>query len=100
MKTITRISITEAIYEQVGLSRKDSGEILDLVIEEIRAELVKGNDVKISSFGSFLLHKKNARVGRNPKTGIEAEISPRTVVSFKPSQVLKRAINPSLPNLR
>ena len=100
MKTVTRVSITESIYEQIGLSRKDSGEILDLVMEEIRSELVRGNDVKISSFGSFLLRKKNARVGRNPKTGIEAEISSRTVVSFKPSQVLKRAINPSLPNIR
>lgn len=93
MKTITRISITEAIYEEVGLSRKDSGDILDMVIEEIKAELVCGNDVKISSFGTFGLRKKNARMGRNPKTGKEAEISPRTVISFKPSQILRKAVN-------
>lgn len=93
MKTITRISITEAIYEEVGLSRKDSGDILDMAIEEIKAELVRGNDVKISSFGTFGLRKKNARMGRNPKTGKEAEISPRTVISFKPSQILRKAVN-------
>jgi integration host factor subunit alpha len=93
MKTITRISITEAIYEEIGLSRKESGDILDMVIEEIKSELVDGKDVKISSFGTFGLRKKNARVGRNPKTGKEAEITPRTVISFKPSQILRKAVN-------
>lgn len=93
MKTITRVSITEAIYEEIGLSRKDSGDVLDMIIEEIKSELVAGNDVKISSFGTFGLRKKNARIGRNPKTGVEAEISPRTVISFKPSQILRKAVN-------
>ncbi len=93
MKTITRVSITEAIYEEIGLSRKDSGDVLDMIIEEIKAELAGGNDVKISSFGTFALRKKNARVGRNPKTGVEAAITPRTVVSFKPSQILRKAVN-------
>lgn len=93
MKTITRVSITEAIYEEIGLSRKDSGDVLDMIIEEIKAELVNGNDVKISSFGTFALRKKNARIGRNPKTGVEAEITPRTVISFKPSQILRKAVN-------
>lgn len=93
MKTVTRVSITEAIYEEVGLSRKDSGDVLDIIIEEIKSELSSGNDVKISSFGTFSLRKKNARVGRNPKTGVEAEISPRTVISFKPSQILRKAVN-------
>lgn len=93
MKTITRVSITEAIYEEIGLSRKDSGDVLDMIIEEIKAELERGNDVKISSFGTFALRKKNARVGRNPKTGVEAEITPRTVISFKPSQILRKAVN-------
>ena len=93
MKTITRVSITEAIYEEIGLSRKDSGEVLDMIIEEIKSELAAGNDVKISSFGTFGLHKKRARIGRNPKTGVEAEITPRTVISFKPSQILRKAVN-------
>ncbi len=93
MKTVTRVSITEAIYEEIGLSRKDSGDVLDMIIEEIRTELVNGKDVKISSFGTFGLHKKNARIGRNPKTGKEAEISSRTVISFRPSQILRKALN-------
>ena len=89
MKTITRVSITEAIYEEIGLSRKDSGDVLDMIIEGIRSELV----VKISSFGTFALRQKKARIGRNPKTGEEAEITPRTVISFKPSQILRKAVN-------
>lgn len=93
MKTITRVSITEAIYEQIGLSRKDSGDVLDRIIEEIKSELIAGKEVKISSFGTFALRKKNARVGRNPKTGVEAAITPRTVISFKPSQILRKAVN-------
>ncbi|MBE6451087.1 MAG: integration host factor subunit alpha [Alphaproteobacteria bacterium] len=93
MKTITRADVAETIYEEVGLSRKDSGDILDMVIDEIKSELVKGNDVKLSSFGTMALRKKNPRVGRNPKTGVEAEISARTVISFKPSQNMRKAIN-------
>lgn len=93
MKTITRVSITEAIYEEIGLSRKDSSDVLDMIIEEIKTELANGNDVKISSFGTFALRKKNARIGRNPKTGVEATITPRTVISFKPSQILRKAVN-------
>ena len=60
MKTVTRVNITEAIYEQIGLSRKDSNDVLDMVINEIRNELSAGNDVKIASFGTFSLRKKNA----------------------------------------
>lgn len=93
MKTITRADVAETIYEEVGLSRKDSGDILDMVIDEIKTELVKGNDVKLSSFGTLALRKKNPRVGRNPKTGVEAEITARTVISFKPSQNLRKSIN-------
>ena len=93
MKTVTRVNITEAIYEQIGLSRKDSNDVLDMVINEIRSELSAGNDVKIASFGTFSLRKKNARVGRNPRTGKEAEISARTVISFKPSMGLRKAVN-------
>ena len=93
MKTVTRVNITEAIYEKIGLSRKDSNDVLDMVIDEIRNELAKGKDVKIASFGTFSLRKKNARVGRNPRTGEEAEISARTVISFKPSLGLRKAVN-------
>ncbi len=93
MTTITRADIAEKICEEIGLSRKDAGDILDMVIDEIKSELVAGRDVKISSFGSFLLRHKNARIGRNPKTGVEAEITPRTVISFRPSQGLKIAVN-------
>ena len=93
MKTLTRSDIAEKIYEEVGISRKDSGEILDMAVAEIRDELVRGHDVKLSSFGTFLLRKKNTRIGRNPKTGIEAAISARTVISFKPSQILRKALN-------
>jgi integration host factor subunit alpha len=93
MTTVTRADIAENICEEVGLSRKDAGDILDMVVDEMKNELVSGRDVKISTFGSFLLKRKNARIGRNPKTGVEAEITPRTVISFRPSQTLKVSAN-------
>ena len=93
MTTVTRADIAESICEEIGLSRKDAGDILDMVIDEIKGEMISGRDVKISTFGSFLLKRKNARIGRNPKTGVEAEITPRTVVSFRPSNSLKNAVN-------
>lgn len=93
MTTVTRADIAERVCEEIGLSRKDSGDILDMVIDEIRNDLAAGHDVKISTFGSFLLRKKRARIGRNPKTGVEAEITPRTVISFRPSLGLKNAVN-------
>lgn len=93
MRTITRADVAETIYEEVGLSRKDSGDILDMVIDEIKTELAKGNDVKLSSFGTLALRRKNPRIGRNPRTGVEAEICARTVISFKPSQNLRKSIN-------
>lgn len=93
MKTITRADVAETIYEEIGLSRKDSNDILDMILDEMTQELVKGNDVKLSSFGTFALRSKNARAGRNPKTGVEAIISPRKVISFKPSQTMRKIIN-------
>ncbi len=93
MKTITRSDVAETIYEEIGLSRKDSADILDMILEEITKELVSGHDVKLSSFGTFSLRNKKARIGRNPKTGVSAEISPRRVISFKPSQVMRKTIN-------
>ena len=93
MKTITRADVAEILYQEVGLSRKDSGEILDMVLEEIVNELAAGSDVKLSSFGTFALRDKKPRIGRNPKTGVEAEISSRRVISFKPSQTMRKAVN-------
>ncbi|MBO5038262.1 MAG: integration host factor subunit alpha [Alphaproteobacteria bacterium] len=93
MTTVTRADIAQNVCEEIGLSRKDAGDILDMVIDEMKNELIAGRDVKISTFGSFLLKRKNARIGRNPKTGVEAEITPRTVISFRPSQTLKTAVN-------
>ena len=93
MKTVTRLDVAEAIYAEIGLSRKDSNEILDMIVDEIVKELSKGNDVKLSSFGTFSLRDKNARTGRNPKTGVEAVISSRRVISFKPSQTMRKIIN-------
>lgn len=93
MKTITRADVAETIYEEIGLSRKDSTEILDMILDEIVNELSSGNDVKLSSFGTFSLRDKKARAGRNPKTGVEAVISSRRVISFKPSQTMRKIIN-------
>ena len=92
MKTITRADVAETIYEEIGLSRKDSGDILDMILDEMTQELVKGNDVKLSSFGTFALRNKKARAGRNPKTGVDAVISPRRVISFKPSQTDRKSV--------
>ena len=93
MKTITRADVAETIYEEIGLSRKDSTDVLDMILEEIVNELSNGNEVKLSSFGTFSLRDKKARAGRNPKTGVEAVISSRRVISFKPSQTIKKIIN-------
>lgn len=93
MKTITRADVAETIYEEVGLSRKDSTDILDMILDEIVQELVRGKDVKLSSFGTFMLRSKKERAGRNPKTGVAAVITPRRVISFKPSQTMRKNIN-------
>ena len=93
MKTITRADVAETIYEEIGLSRKDSNDILDMILDEIVKELSAGNDVKLASFGTFALRDKKERPGRNPKTGVEAVISPRRVISFKPSQTMRKQIN-------
>ena len=93
MKTITRADVAETIYEEIGLSIKDSNDILDMMLDEIVKELSNGNDVKLSSFGTFSLRDKKERSGRNPKTGVAAVISSRRVISFKPSQTMRKIIN-------
>jgi integration host factor subunit alpha len=92
-KTLTRADLTEAVYEEVGLSRNESADLVEAVLGEISDCLVNGDNVKISSFGSFLVRQKNGRMGRNPKTGEEVPIDPRRVLVFRPSQVMKDRIN-------
>lgn len=91
--TLTRADLTEAIYQEVGLSRNESAELVESVLDEVASCLVSGENVKISSFGSFLVRQKNGRMGRNPKTGEEVPIDPRRVLVFRPSQVMKDQIN-------
>ena len=83
----------EAVYQKVGLSRTESSAFVELVLKEITDCLEKGETVKLSSFGSFMVRSKGERIGRNPKTGTEVPISPRRVMVFKPSAILKQRIN-------
>ena len=91
--TLTRAELTEAVYEEVGLSRNESAELVEAVLGEMSNALVRGESVKISSFGSFTIRNKSERIGRNPKTGEEVPITSRRVIIFKPSHVLKNRIN-------
>jgi integration host factor subunit alpha len=93
IRTITRADLAEAVYEQVGLSRNESADLVKSVFLEIANRLIKGETVKISSFGSFSSRQKGQRVGRNPKTGVEVPILPRRVLVFRASHVLKDRIN-------
>jgi integration host factor subunit alpha len=92
-KTVTRADLCEAVYQKVGLSRSESASLVELVLKEITDCLERGETVKLSSFGSFVVRKKGQRIGRNPKTGMEAPISARPVMAFKPSAILKQRIN-------
>ncbi len=92
-RTITRADLAEAVYEEVGLSRNESSDLVESVLDEVSKALVDGDNVKISSFGSFTIRKKGERIGRNPKTGVEVPISPRKVLVFKASQALKDRVN-------
>lgn len=94
--TLTRAQLSEAVYQEVGLSRIESAQLVERVLEEIAASLVQGETVKLSSFGSFSVRQKSGRVGRNPKTGEEVPIDPRRVLVFRPSHVLKDRINDAL----
>lgn len=95
-QTLTRAYLSEAVYQEVGLSRNESAELLEAVLNEITNALAEGDTVKLSSFGSFSIRQKGQRVGRNPKTGEEVPILPRRVLVFRPSQVLKNRINQGL----
>ncbi len=92
-RTITRAHLSEAVYQEVGLSRNESSDLVESVLSELADTLAKGESVKISSFGSFSVRQKGQRVGRNPKTGEEVPIQPRRVLVFRASNVLKSRIN-------
>lgn len=91
--TITRADLAEAVYEEVGLSRNESANLVESVLDEVSKALIDGDNVKISSFGSFTIREKGERIGRNPKTGVEVPILPRKVLVFKASHVLKNRVN-------
>ncbi|MBI0536511.1 integration host factor subunit alpha [Roseomonas sp. KE2513] len=97
MNTITRAQLAEAIYMQVGLSRNESAALLEDVLNRLSATLEAGEPVKLSAFGTFSVRQKAQRIGRNPKTGVEVPITPRRVLSFRASQVLKARINGETP---
>ena len=94
-KTLTRQDISEALYRQIGLSKYESAQMLETVLEQISNALIDGKSVKLSSFGTFIPRQKRERVGRNPKTGVSATINARRVISFKASKLMKERINKS-----
>src|SRR5712664_3880937 len=94
--TVTRAQLSEAVYQEVGLSRNESADLVESVLREVSEALSRGETVKISSFGSFFVRHKGQRVGRNPKTGQEVPIKPRRVLVFRASHVLKHQINNGL----
>lgn len=91
--TVTRAELADAVYQQVGLSQQESGALVDLMFDLMADAVVQGEEVKITRLGTFQTRDKKARVGRNPKTMVEAEISARRVLSFRPSLLLKKTIN-------
>ncbi len=95
-RTVTRADLSEAVYQEVGLTRSESAKLVDSVLYEISDALVGGETIKLSSFGSFIVRQKGERVGRNPKTGEEVPILPRRVLVFRASHSLKSRINESL----
>ena len=88
-KTLTRMDLADAVHSQVGLSRNESADLVETVLDHVSDALVRGEQVKISSFGTFSVREKAARVGRNPKTGEEVPINPRRVLTFRPSHLMK-----------
>ena len=93
---MTKADLVETIYEKIGFSRKESAEIVDLVFDLMKETLESGEKIKISGFGNFVVRQKRSRKGRNPQTGKEIQITARRVLTFKPSQVLRKSLNTSL----
>ena len=95
--TRTRADLTEAVFQAVCLSRNESAQMVEDMLDEVCNALSKGETVKLSSFGTFAVRQKSQRMGRNPKTGDEVPIAPRRVLVFRPSHVLKAIINGQTP---
>ncbi len=91
-RTLTRMDLSEAVFREVGLSRNDSSQLVESVLGHLSDALASGETVKISSFGTFSIRDKTARIGRNPKTGDEVPISPRRVLTFRPSHLMKARV--------
>lgn len=96
--TLTRSDLSEAVYREIGLSRNESANMVELILGRISDALVRGENVKISSFGTFAVRDKGARMGRNPKTGEEVPIEPRRVLVFRPSHIMKDRVNSGSAN--
>ena len=94
--TVTRADLAEAVYREIGLSRTESAALVEAVIDQIIDALIRGEVVKLAGFGTFTLRNKNERIGRNPKTGEEVSITPRRVLTFKPSQMMRDRVNAAL----
>ena len=90
---MTKAEIIETVYTKIGFSKKESSDIVEMVFDTLKQTLEKGEKIKISGFGNFVVRQKRPRIGRNPQTGEEIEISARRVLTFRPSQVLKTALN-------
>ncbi|KAB2842661.1 integration host factor subunit alpha [bacterium] len=90
---MTKADLVESIYEKIGFSKKESSDIVEMIFDTMKDTLEKGEKIKISGFGNFVVRAKRPRMGRNPQTGQEIEISARRVLTFRPSQVLKQALN-------
>lgn len=99
-RTLTRADLSEAVYQEVGLSRHESAQLVESILKQMSDALAAGATVKISSFGSFSVRQKGQRVGRNPKTGAVVPILPRRVLVFRASHVLKNQINASFEKAR
>ena len=91
-RTVTRADLSEAVYQRVGLSRAESAHLVEAFLHEVSDTIARGETVKLSSFGSFVVRSKGERIGRNPKTGVEVPIGPRRVLTFRASQMLRDRI--------
>jgi integration host factor subunit alpha len=92
-RTITRADLSESVYSTVGLSRSESGDLVEAVLDEMSEAILREGALKVSSFGSFSVRSKKERIGRNPKTGVEVPITPRKVLIFRASHLLKKRMN-------
>ncbi|MFO1259543.1 MAG: integration host factor subunit alpha [Sphingomonadaceae bacterium] len=90
--TLTRADLAESLHGKIGLSRAESARMVETILDMMSDALARGENVKISGFGTFVLRDKSERIGRNPKTGIEVPITPRRVLTFRPSQIMREQV--------